>query len=98
MLMLPYINVTSARVSWLVGICGVMFDTHVGPRALRASMVLRMVVSSILGDRPPTETEMRHAGTWVHTSGNAAMVHYFSSKGAAAQLGNLVRLPDLLRS
>lgn len=96
MLMLPYINVTTAHVSWLVGICGVMLDTHVGPHAVRASMVLRMVVSSILGERPPTETEMRHTGTWVHTSGNAAMVHYFSSKGVAAQLGTLMRVRDPL--
>lgn len=95
MLFLPYVNVTSARVSWLVAMCGVMMDTSANPRSLRASMVLRMVVSAIIAGRTPSEVEMRHAGCWVQNSGCAAMVHYFSSKGAAALLANMVRRPDL---
>lgn len=91
MLLAPHINVQSTRISWLVALCGVMADMNTNPRSLRASMVFRMVVSSILAGRQPSEVEMRHAGCWVQNAGCAAMVHYFSSKGAAALLANLVR-------
>lgn len=100
---LPYINVPGARISWLVAMCGVLADAKIdgessgggvrmNPRALRSSMVLRLVLSRITSDRAPDEVLMRHIGTWVQNATAAAMVHYFSSRGAAPALAALVRL------
>lgn len=91
MLLAPHINISTTRASWLVATVASMMDTKASPRSLRASMVMRAVVKSILSDRPLSEVEMRHAGCWVQNASSAAMVNYFSSKGAAAHLSGLVR-------
>lgn len=105
MLFLPYINVPGPRISWLVAVCGLLAEpeggnaeqekptgkgVRMGPRALRSSMVLRMVLSRIVSDRAPDEVLMRHIGTWVQNATAAAMVHYFSSRGAASTLAGMV--------
>lgn len=103
MFFLPHINVPGNRISWLVAMCGLLAEpddgaqastgkgVRVGPRSLRSSMVLRMVLGRITSDRAPDEVLMRHLGTWVQNAMAAAMVHYFSSCGAAATLAGMVR-------
>lgn len=113
MLFLPYINVPGPRISWLVAVCGLLAEpeggnaeqeqptgkgVRMGPRALRSSMVLRMVLSRIVSDRAPDEVLMRHIGTWVQNATAAAMVHYFSSRGAASTLAGMVRINALFFS
>lgn len=89
---LPFINVPCARISWLVAMAGLMAGLKASPRALRSSMVLRMVLQQITSDRAPNEVLMRYAGNWVQNATAAAMVHYFSNKAASPTLGGLVRV------
>lgn len=90
---LPYVSVTIQRISWLIAKCGSVVDQYVNPRALRTSLVLNMVTGGVLGDRAPDHTLMNQTGGWIHSEGNATLVHYFSSVGAAGPLATLVRHP-----
>lgn len=87
---LPYINVPASRVAWLIAMCGRLAGLHVHVRGLRASMVMRLVMESVVLGKPMNEVLMRHIGTWVQNISAAAMVAYFSNKAAAAAMAGMV--------
>lgn len=92
---LPYINIPGTRVAWLLAMCCHLVGVHASTRALRASMVMRLVMLSVCAGKPVNDVLMRHIGTWIQAISSVAMVSYFSNKAAAAALAGMVRRPSM---
>ena len=89
--MLPYINLSTRRISMLVAKCAAEVDLWANMRSLRSSMVINHTLGSLNGGVPLDQLVTQHAGGWIFGPSGANISHYFSSQGAAGGLGQMVR-------
>lgn len=92
MLYLPWIGVTSHRVSWMLACVGALVWQRLGARDLRAAIVNNLVCGKAIAGQAQDPTLMNIVAGWLHSQNAAAMQTYFSNIAASGPLGPLVWL------